>query len=71
MYYEAILIFISVYSNYEIYACILYNINYAFNYQIGKDNELLGVNRVIVPFIACGDLNGFDSDMSYPLKVYN
>lgn len=31
-------------------------------------NELLGPNRVIVPFIACGDLNGFDSDMTYPLE---
>ena len=26
-------------------------------------------NRVIVPFLACGDLSGFDSDMSYPLHL--
>ncbi|CAG8736729.1 18547_t:CDS:2 [Dentiscutata erythropus] len=34
----------------------------------GSGNELLGPNRVIVPFIACGDLSGFDSDMTYPLE---
>ena len=32
-------------------------------------NNLVGVNRVIVPFLACGDLSGFDSDKTYPLKV--
>ncbi|KAG0225696.1 putative tRNA (cytidine(32)/guanosine(34)-2'-O)-methyltransferase [Actinomortierella wolfii] len=26
-------------------------------------------NRTIVPFIACGDLSGFDSDMTYPLET--
>ncbi|KAI8059886.1 FtsJ-like methyltransferase-domain-containing protein [Gongronella butleri] len=31
-------------------------------------NELVGPNRVIVPFIACGDINGYDSDRSYPLQ---
>lgn len=41
-------------------------------------NELEGSNRVIVPFIACGDLNSpdtYDSDKTYPLvldgKEYN
>eukprot|EP00035_Acanthoeca_spectabilis_P025362 m.458083 g.458083 ORF g.458083 m.458083 type:complete len:339 (-) comp21420_c0_seq1:112-1128(-) len=29
-------------------------------------NRLTGVNRVIVPFVACGDLSGFDSDRTYP-----
>ncbi|RIA97205.1 FtsJ-like methyltransferase-domain-containing protein [Glomus cerebriforme] len=33
-----------------------------------EQNELLGPNRVIVPFISCGDLSGFDSDMTYPLE---
>ena len=28
-----------------------------------------GINRVIVPFIACGDLNTYDSDMTYPLNL--
>ena len=31
--------------------------------------ELTGVNRVIVPFLACGDLSAYDSDMTYPLDV--
>ena len=25
------------------------------------------VNRAAVPFVACGDLSGFDSDRSYPV----
>mmetsp|Transcript_4895 Transcript_4895/g.10131 ORF Transcript_4895/g.10131 Transcript_4895/m.10131 type:complete len:329 (-) Transcript_4895:92-1078(-) len=33
-----------------------------------KKNELLGVNKVVVPFVACGDLSGFDSDQSYVLS---
>jgi len=32
-------------------------------------NSLEGPNRVIVPFLACGDLSGFDSDMTYPLQL--
>ncbi|CAI4231402.1 unnamed protein product [Auanema sp. JU1783] len=32
-------------------------------------NQLNGVNRVLVPFLACGDLSGFDSDRSYPLEI--
>lgn len=32
-------------------------------------NSLVGVERVIVPFLACGDLSGFDSDQSYPLHL--
>ncbi|ORY95942.1 FtsJ-like methyltransferase-domain-containing protein [Syncephalastrum racemosum] len=31
-------------------------------------NELVGPNRVIVPFLACGDLNGYDADRTYPLE---
>ena len=27
------------------------------------------VNRLIIPFVVCGDLRGFDSDMSYSLTV--
>ncbi|EPB66091.1 ribosomal RNA large subunit methyltransferase J [Ancylostoma ceylanicum] len=34
-------------------------------------NQLTGVNRVLVPFIACGDLSGFDSDGFYDLKGPN
>ena len=32
-------------------------------------NQLEGVNRVVVPFLACGDLSAFDSDKTYPLQV--
>ncbi|XP_077998361.1 tRNA (cytidine(32)/guanosine(34)-2'-O)-methyltransferase-like [Glandiceps talaboti] len=32
-------------------------------------NSLEGVNRVIVPFLACGDLSAYDSDRTYPLKL--
>eukprot|EP00042_Codosiga_hollandica_P032561 m.209121 g.209121 ORF g.209121 m.209121 type:complete len:84 (+) comp53941_c0_seq2:666-917(+) len=32
-------------------------------------NSLVGVNRVIVPFLACGDLSAFDSDKTYPLEL--
>lgn len=31
--------------------------------------ELVGINNVVVPFVACGDLNGFDADKSYPLQL--
>jgi len=33
----------------------------------GGQNELSGANRVIVPYIACGDLSGYDADQNYPL----
>lgn len=32
-------------------------------------NSLTGINRCIVPFVACGDLTAFDSDMTYPMEV--
>ena len=35
----------------------------------GMSNPSLGSTRVLVPFLACGDLNGFDSDQNYPLEV--
>jgi len=31
--------------------------------------SLSGVSSLIVPFVACGDLSGFDSDKSYPLQL--
>ncbi|XP_030403190.1 putative tRNA (cytidine(32)/guanosine(34)-2'-O)-methyltransferase isoform X2 [Gopherus flavomarginatus] len=31
-------------------------------------NQLEGPNRVIVPFLACGDLSAYDSDQTYPLQ---
>ena len=30
-------------------------------------NSLTGPNRLIVPFLACGDLSAYDSDKTYPL----
>lgn len=33
------------------------------------NNELVGSNALTVPFVACGDLTGFDSDKSYPLAL--
>ncbi|KAJ1788656.1 tRNA (uridine-2'-O-)-methyltransferase trm7, partial [Coemansia sp. RSA 2167] len=32
-------------------------------------NPIVGSNRFIVPFVACGDLRGFDADMTYPLDI--
>lgn len=29
---------------------------------------LEGPNKVYIPFLACGDLSGYDSDRSYPLS---
>jgi len=37
--------------------------------QYGDDNTRNGPNKYIVPFVACGDLRGFDSDQNYPLEV--
>ena len=31
--------------------------------------KLVGNNRNIVPFIASGDLSGYDADQNYPLNV--
>lgn len=31
----------------------------------GDTVALTGSNRIVVPFVACGDLDGFDSDQSY------
>ncbi|CDW58663.1 ribosomal rna methyltransferase [Trichuris trichiura] len=31
-------------------------------------NQLCGANRVIIPFVCCGDLSGFDSNRSYDLE---
>ncbi|MCP9259604.1 putative tRNA (cytidine(32)/guanosine(34)-2'-O)-methyltransferase [Dirofilaria immitis] len=32
-------------------------------------NSLLGSNRLLVPFLACGDLSGWDSDRTYGLEL--
>ncbi len=30
---------------------------------------MLGPSSLVVPFVACGDLSGFDPDKSYPLEL--
>ncbi|XP_063905200.1 uncharacterized protein LOC135124219 [Zophobas morio] len=32
-------------------------------------STLTGVNRVIIPFLVCGDISAFDSDTTYPLQI--
>ncbi|KAJ3268918.1 putative tRNA (cytidine(32)/guanosine(34)-2'-O)-methyltransferase [Borealophlyctis nickersoniae] len=44
-------------------------INPLLDHTYGPDNQLTGPNRVIVPFISCGDLSAFDSDQTYPLEM--
>nr|XP_033779302.1 putative tRNA (cytidine(32)/guanosine(34)-2'-O)-methyltransferase isoform X4 [Geotrypetes seraphini] len=34
-------------------------------------NQLQGPNRIIVPFLACGDLSAYDSDRTYSLQLYS
>lgn len=29
----------------------------------------MGPAALVVPFVACGDLNGYDADKSYPLEL--
>lgn len=38
------------------------------DFRYGPLDELEGANRVIVPFLSCGDLSGLDADMSYPIE---
>lgn len=37
--------------------------------QLILDKTTSKVNQALIPFIVCGDLRGYDSDMSYPLNV--
>lgn len=32
-------------------------------------DQLTGVNRVIIPFMVCGDMSAYDSDVTYPLQL--
>jgi hypothetical protein len=50
------------------YNCLCFGSTY-FSFSDVDFNNLEGPNRVIVPFLACGDLSGFDSDKTYPLQV--
>lgn len=56
------------------YLCICpclppHNLNAIFFHPDVDFNQLEGPNRIIVPFLACGDLSAFDSDRTYPLQV--
>lgn len=42
-------------------------VNPLLDHKYTDFNELEGINRVIVPFLACGDLSAFDSDRTYSL----
>ncbi|KAJ1914671.1 tRNA (uridine-2'-O-)-methyltransferase trm7 [Tieghemiomyces parasiticus] len=33
------------------------------------DNSVVGPHRIIAPFVACGDLAGFDADKTYPSQI--
>lgn len=35
------------------------------DHQYNEENPLTGANRIVVPFVACGDLSGYDSDQTY------
>lgn len=35
----------------------------------GNEHPAQGPAQIIIPFVACGDLQGFDSDRNYPLKL--
>eukprot|EP01094_Clydonella_sp_ATCC50884_P030037 TRINITY_DN9638_c0_g1_i1.p1 TRINITY_DN9638_c0_g1~~TRINITY_DN9638_c0_g1_i1.p1 ORF type:complete len:295 (+),score=48.47 TRINITY_DN9638_c0_g1_i1:18-902(+) len=37
--------------------------------QYKDEHERSGCDRVLVPFVACGNLQGFDSDQNYPLLL--
>eukprot|EP01095_Lingulamoeba_sp_RSL-Kostka_P016392 TRINITY_DN8019_c0_g1_i1.p1 TRINITY_DN8019_c0_g1~~TRINITY_DN8019_c0_g1_i1.p1 ORF type:complete len:322 (-),score=70.31 TRINITY_DN8019_c0_g1_i1:152-1096(-) len=44
------------------------NVILDFSYSDDK-NPIIGPERVLVPFVACGDLSGYDSDKNYPLLL--
>jgi len=37
------------------------------DHKYGATNEMIGPSALVVPFVACGDLSGYDADKSYPL----
>lgn len=43
--------------------------NPLLTYEKCSFQDLEGINKCIVPFVVCGDLNGPDSDTSYPLDL--
>eukprot|EP00898_Chlorokybus_atmophyticus_P004515 jgi/Chlat1/5064/Chrsp33S05070 len=39
------------------------------DYDVASQQYSTGINRVLVPFVSCGDLSGYDADQSYPLQL--
>ncbi|KAL3288158.1 hypothetical protein HHI36_002609 [Cryptolaemus montrouzieri] len=39
--------------------------------NVGERNfdQLTGINRIIIPFMVCGDMSAYDSDVTYPLQL--
>jgi len=44
-------------------------INPMLDLGYSESNQMTGPNREIVPFVACGDLSGFDSDSTYDTRT--
>lgn len=42
-----------------------------FTYNQNGKNARLGPDNFTVPFIACGDVDGYDADQSYPIDELN
>ena len=42
---------------------------FLLDHKYGESNGLQGPSNIVVPFVACGDVSGFDSDKSYPLQL--
>ncbi len=47
----------------------IYLFIYLNSIRYGPGNGLVGQSNLVVPFVACGDLSGFDADKSYPLRL--
>ncbi|CAM9867108.1 unnamed protein product [Ectocarpus fasciculatus] len=39
------------------------------SHMYNASNDMMGPSSLVVPFVACGDLNGYDADKSYPLQL--
>lgn len=44
-------------------------LNPLLTHELCNFETLTGVNKIVVPFVVCGDLNQPDSDTCYPLNV--
>lgn len=42
---------------------------FLLDHKYGSTNPLFGPSALVVPFVACGDLSGWDADKSYPLET--